>query len=74
MNCPECGAPDNNCETRYHECLVKEFTDADYGAVHHLTVAAYQTRRKAPSFSSGEIRRRWEAPKLLDYSARGCII
>jgi hypothetical protein len=41
MNCPECGAPGRACESRYHECLVKEFTDPEYGAVHHLTVAAY---------------------------------
>ena len=41
MNCPECGAPDGACEIRYNECLVKEFTDAHYGQVHHLTVATY---------------------------------
>jgi hypothetical protein len=41
MNCPECGAPDNACETHFHEFLVKEFEDAGYGAVHHLTVATY---------------------------------
>jgi len=41
MNCPECGAPDGACEARYHEFLVKEFEDAGYGAVHHLTVATY---------------------------------
>ena len=41
MNCPECGAPDNLCQTRFDEFLVLEFTDAGYGTVHHLTVAAY---------------------------------
>jgi len=41
MNCPECGAPDSACEARFHECLAKEFEEAAYGAVHHLTVAAY---------------------------------
>lgn len=41
MNCPACGAADNLCKTRFDEFLVLEFTDAGYGAVHHLTVAAY---------------------------------
>ncbi len=53
MNCPECGAPDNDCETRYHECLVKEFTDADYGAVHHLTVAAYMLQHSSKLTKEG---------------------
>ena len=35
--CPECGALDNTCEARFHECLAKEFEDSAYGAVHHLT-------------------------------------
>ena len=39
MKCPECGAQD--CETRFNECLELEFSDAAYGAVHHLTVTAY---------------------------------
>ena len=38
MDCPECGAPAGECETRYHECLAKEFSEPGYGAVHHLTV------------------------------------
>jgi hypothetical protein len=41
MNCPECDAPDNLCQERFDEFLVLEFTDAGYGIVHHLTVAAY---------------------------------
>jgi len=44
MNCPECGAPDTACEIRFNECLVKEFEDTAYGAVHHLTVAAYMVQ------------------------------
>ena len=39
--CPECGAPETLCKTRYDKFLMLEFTDAGYGAVHHLTVAAY---------------------------------
>jgi hypothetical protein len=53
MNCPECGAPDNDCETRYHECLVKEFTDPDYGSVHHLTVTAYMLQHSSKLTEEG---------------------
>ena len=41
MNCPECDASEALCQTRFDEFLVLEFTDAGYGAVHHLTVTAY---------------------------------
>jgi len=47
MSCPECGAPDGACETRYNECLVLEFTDAEYGKVHHLTVATYMLQHSS---------------------------
>lgn len=47
MTCPDCGAPDNACETRFHEFLVKEFEDAGYGAVHHLTVATYMLQHSS---------------------------
>jgi hypothetical protein len=47
MNCPECGAPDQQCQTRFDEFLVLEFTDAGYGAVHHLTVAAYMVQHSS---------------------------
>ncbi len=47
MLCPECGAADGDCEVRYHECLIKEFEDASYGAVHHLTVAAYMLQHSS---------------------------
>ena len=53
MNCPECGAPENTCETRYHEFLVKEFTDAGYGVVHHLTVAAYMVQHSSKMTREG---------------------
>ena len=45
--CPECGAPDNACEPRFNECLALEFTDATYGAVHHLTVAAFMVQHSS---------------------------
>jgi Family of unknown function (DUF5946) len=37
--CPHCDVED--CEAKFHECLVHDFTDPDYGVVHHLTVGAY---------------------------------
>jgi hypothetical protein len=45
--CPECGAPENACGTRFQECLVREFEDSAYGAVHHLTVAAYMLQHSS---------------------------
>lgn len=53
MDCPECGAPDNACEARYHECLVKEFENPGYGAVHHLTVAAYMLQHSSKLTKEG---------------------
>jgi hypothetical protein len=53
MNCPECGAPDNLCQTRFDEFLVLEFTDAGYGAVHHLTVAAYMLQHSSKMTREG---------------------
>jgi hypothetical protein len=47
MNCPECGAPDQLCQSRFDEFLILEFTDAGYGAVHHLTVAAYMVQHSS---------------------------
>jgi hypothetical protein len=47
MNCPECSAPDILCQTRFDEFLVLEFTDAGYGAVHHLTVAAFMVQHSS---------------------------
>ncbi len=35
------------CETRYHEFLVKEFSEAGYGAVHNLTVATYMLQHSS---------------------------
>jgi len=45
MICPECGAMD--CQTRFDEFLVLEFTDAGYGTVHHLTVATYMIQHSS---------------------------
>ena len=53
MNCPECGAPDNLCQARFDEFLVLEFTDAGYGAVHHLTVATYMLQHSSKMTREG---------------------
>ena len=47
MKCPECGAPDQLCQSRFDEFLVLEFTDAGYGAVHHLTVTAFMIQHSS---------------------------
>jgi hypothetical protein len=39
MNCVHCGLED--CEARFHECLMLDFSDGNYGAVHHLVVSTY---------------------------------
>lgn len=56
--CPECGAPDAACETRFHECLALEFSDAAYGAVHHLTVVAYMLQHSSNLTREGWIYER----------------
>ncbi len=58
MNCPECGAPDMTCETRYHEFLIKEFENAGYGAVHHLTVATYMLQHSSKLRREGWLHER----------------
>jgi hypothetical protein len=47
MDCPECGAPETLCQTRFDEFLALEFTDSGYGAVHHLTVTAYMLQHSS---------------------------
>jgi len=53
MNCPECGASDNLCQARFDEFLILEFTDAGYGVVHHLTVAAYMVQHSSKMTREG---------------------
>ena len=53
MNCPECGAPDALCQTRFDEFLVLEFTDTGYGIVHHLTVSAYMIQHSSKLTKEG---------------------
>ena len=47
MNCPECGAADNLCQTRFDEFLVLEFTDPSYGIVHNLTVCTFMVQHSS---------------------------
>ncbi len=58
MNCLECGAPDTLCQTRFDEFLVLEFTDAGYGAVHHLTVTAYMIQHSSKLTREGWLHER----------------
>ena len=53
MNCPECGATETTCKTRFDEFLVLEFTNAGYGAVHHLTVSAYMLQHSSKLTKEG---------------------
>jgi hypothetical protein len=58
VNCPECGAATKLCQTRFDEFLVLEFTDAGYGAVHHLTVAAYMVQHSSKMTREGWLHER----------------
>ena len=46
-NCLECGAQDGLCQSRFDEFLALEFSEAGYGAVHHLTVAAFMLQHSS---------------------------
>ena len=58
MNCPECGAVESLCKNRFDEFLVLEFTDAEYGIVHHLTVAAYMLQHSSKLTREGWLHMR----------------
>ena len=58
MNCPECGAPETLCQTRFDEFLVLEFTEVGYGAVHHLTVTAYMLQHSSKLTREGWLHER----------------
>ena len=53
VNCPECGATETTCKTRFDEFLVLEFTNAGYGVVHHLTVSAYMLQHSSKLTKEG---------------------
>lgn len=56
MICLECGALD--CQIYFDEFLVLEFTDAGYGSVHHLTVAAYMLQHSSKLTREGWLHER----------------
>jgi hypothetical protein len=58
MKCPECSASDALCQIRFDEFLVLEFTDVGYGAVHHLTVAAYMLQHSSKLTREGWLHER----------------
>ncbi len=58
INCPECGAPEALCQTRFDEFLALEFTNADYGIVHHLTVTAYMLQHSSKLTREGWLHER----------------
>ena len=48
MNCPECGAVDSLCKTRFNELIALEFSDPAYfGTVHNLTVATFMLQHSS---------------------------
>ncbi len=48
MNCPECGAVDNLCQSRFDELMALEFSDPAYfGTVHNLTVATFMLQHSS---------------------------
>jgi hypothetical protein len=49
--CPECSAPD--CQSRFNAFVALEFGDPAYGAVHHLTVAAYMLQHSSQLTKEG---------------------
>lgn len=62
-HCPECGAPltaNEGCTQRFHHFLALEMTDPEYGAVHHLTVAAYMLQHPSQLSVQG-----WQAMRHL---------
>ena len=63
-SCPECGAADNLCQTRFDEFLVLEFTDPGYGAVHNLTVATYMLQHSSKMTREGWL---YERDLLRDF-------
>jgi hypothetical protein len=58
VNCPECGATDSLCQSRFDEFLALEFTDAEYGAVHHLTVTTYMLQHSSKLTREGWLHER----------------
>jgi hypothetical protein len=65
MKCPECGAPAIACQARFDEFLAREFSDPDYGAVHHLTVGAFMLQHSSRLSREGWLYERGVLRKFL---------
>jgi hypothetical protein len=67
--CPECGAPERLCEAQFHRFLALEYADAAYGAVHHLTVAAYMLQHSSNLTAEGWLFERDLLRRFLEWDA-----
>ena len=74
INCPDCGAPETLCKTRFDEFLTLEFTDAAYGAVHHLTVSAYMLQHSSKLTREGWLHERELLREFLIENKRPAFI
>jgi len=68
MNCPECGADDSLCKAHFDECLVLEFSDMRYGAVHNLTVCTYMLQHSSQLSREGWL---YERDLLREFIVEG---
>ncbi len=71
--CFSCGAVithDQSCESVFNEFLALELSDADYGAVHFLTVACYMIQHNKYS----EEALVWIKERLREYLEKGIQI
>jgi hypothetical protein len=69
IQCPECGAPVTekySCTEHFHRFLILEFSDPEYGAVHHLTVAAYMLQHPSRLSRSGWLGMRALLSRFLE--------
>ena len=58
-NCPECGATDALCQSRFDELMALEFSDPAYfGAVHNLTVATFMLQHSSKLTKEGWLHER----------------
>lgn len=67
--CPDCGAVELQCEAQFHRFLALEYSDAAYGAVHHLTVAAYMLQHSSKLTAEGWLFERDLLKRFLETAA-----
>lgn len=59
--CPDCGASplsNEGCEEKFQSFLALEYSDPDYGVVHHLTVCAYMLQHPSRLSRTGWLEMR----------------